>query len=339
MLDLKKIFGSTNDRKVKAMLARVARINAFEPRMKALSDDQLRAKTEEFRTRLAGGEVKLRGRSLTVGMVVHSIRNPLYADILDGLTAVLSAQGYRVVLGVSGQAPGAQEATAHSLVDRAMDALVLVAPTLPRDQVLTLATTVPTVVIGHHDVGSEYDSVVGDDVAGAALVVDHLVALGHRRIAHTSGRASGHWLLRPERVRRDGYRKAMVAHGLRDEVNVATTSYTPDGGYAAACSLLDAREPPTAIFAGSDGAATGVMRAATERRLRVPRDLSVVGYDNTTLAALPQIALTSVDQAGRELGTAAGRLALERLDGRTRSILVSESPELFVRLTTARPRA
>jgi LacI family transcriptional regulator len=207
---------------------------------------------------------------------------------------------------------------------------------MPRKQVIAIASLVPVVVVGDHDTGDEYDSVVGDDVAGAGLVIDHLTQLGHRRIAHTSAPTKpGGWMRGPEQMRAHGYDLAMRRHNLDKEIRIVETSYSEEGGYAAGHKLLAGSQPPTAIFAGADIAAFGVMRAAAELGVRIPEDLSLVGYDNTTIAALAPMDLTSVDQAGHELGASAARLLRERMDGRTRSVMTSTAPKLVARGSTA----
>ena len=118
---------------------------------------------------------------------------------------------------------------------------------------------------------------------------------------------------------------------------IAGTSFSEEDGYQAGCELLARQDRPTAIFAGADFAALGVLRAAYELGLRVPDDLSVAGYDNTTLAASAPINLTSVDQAGHDLGATAARLLIERMDGRSRSVLTSTAPRLIIRNTTVPP--
>jgi LacI family transcriptional regulator len=280
----------------------------------------------------------MRGRSFTIGLLLDNIRNPFYGDFLDGVTDALTKTDFQVLVGSGGFRAENQSRVADAMIDRAMDGLILVAPSMSRSQVIAVAKTIPTVVVGHHDTGDEYDSVVDDDRAGAALVVDHLVALGHRRIAHTTAVAPGsQWKGRLEQVRSEGYRQAMHRHGLDEAVNIAGTSYSEEGGYQAGRELLDRPGRPTAIFAGADFAALGVLRAAYELGLRIPADLSLVGYDNTTLAASAPINLTSVDQAGRDLGATAARLLGERMDGRSRSVLTSAAPQLIVRDTTGPP--
>ncbi|WP_307849648.1 LacI family DNA-binding transcriptional regulator [Qaidamihabitans albus] len=283
----------------------------------------------------------MRGKTFTVGIVLDSIRNPFFADILDGVTDELGATDYQVLLGAGGFGAEGQAKLADAMVDRRMDGLILIAPGMAKADIVQTAGHVPLVIVGHHDAADEYDSVVDDDLAGAALVVDHLVALGHRRIAHTSTtgtRASG-WSRTPDKVRSRGYREAMRRHGLAEHLTVAATSFSEEGGYQAAKELLGRPDPPTAIFAGADVAAFGVLRAAHELGLRVPEDLSLVGYDNTTTAALSPVQLTSVDQAGRTMGSTAARLLIERIDGRRHAMRAASSPTLVVRGTTAPPRA
>jgi LacI family transcriptional regulator len=199
---------------------------------------------------------------------------------------------------------------------------------------------VPTVVIGRHGKSADYDAVVDDDIMGAGLVVDHLVDLGHRRIAHIThpivGR--GRPTTMPQTVRADGYRQAMRRRGLATEIDTVSTSYSEEGGYQGARELLSRRVRPTAIFAGADVAAIGVFKAIYEAGLRVPDDVSLAGYDNTTIADLGPVSLTSVDQDGHLMGTNAARLLLERIEAkRQRSVLLSLSPTLVVRRSTAPP--
>src|ERR1700729_2257181 len=203
----------------------------------------------------------MRGRSFTIGLLIDNIRNPFYGDFLDGVTDALAKTDFQVLVGSAGFSAENQSRVADAMIDRAMDGLILIAPSMSRSQVTAVAKTIPTIVVGHHDTADEYDSVVDDDLAGAALVVDHLVALGHRRIAHTSSTGRGQWTRRPEQVRCDGYRQAMGRHGLDDAIQIASTSYSEEGGYQAGQQLLSGAGRPTAIFAGADIAAVGVLRA------------------------------------------------------------------------------
>jgi LacI family transcriptional regulator len=283
----------------------------------------------------------MRGQTYTIGLMLPDLHNPFFAQLFDGFADRLGGTDYHVLVGSSLCGTDELEVT-DALIDRGMDGLVLVAPTATQAQIDTSAAGVPMVVIGRHSRSALHDTVVDDDAAGAALVVDHLAGLGHRRIAHVEHLETDavRSAVMPNAIRARGYREAMTARGLAAEVDVVSTSYTEEGGYVAAKALLARPRRPTAIFAGADIAAMGVLTAIAEAGLSVPGDISVAGYDNTPLAAVGPISLTSVDQAGHQLGAEAARLLLERIADRNRSAsFVSTSPTLVVRRTTAPPRA
>ncbi|TXS48168.1 LacI family DNA-binding transcriptional regulator [Streptomyces sp. t39] len=302
--------------------------------------DRVRASMAALEYRPHAAARGMRGRTYTIGVLLDNIRNAFFADILDGIRDELHQSDYTVLIGAAGFDADDQARTIRSMVDRQMDGMILIAPSSPRGEVLATAKALPTVVIGHHDPSDVYDSVVDADGAGAALVVDHLVALGHRRIALVSaaGTKGSMWQLTPEAVLTDGYRQAMARHGLRAETQVLHASYSDDGGYKAGMQLLTADHPPTAIMTGADVAALGIYRATDSLGLKVPDDLSLVGYNNTAIAALSSVQLTSVDQAGHTMGSAAARMLIERVEGRRdRAMQSTMSPRLVVRRTTAEP--
>ncbi|MER6559534.1 substrate-binding domain-containing protein [Streptomyces sp. NPDC001027] len=177
-----------------------------------------------------------------------------------------------------------------------------------------------------------------DDRGGARLMVDHLVSLGHRRIEYTTHPLGG--LERPhvlaQTARLDGFVAAMRRHGL--EPDVIETSYTEEGGHRAALEALTGSTSPTAIFAGADIAALGVLRAAEERGLRAPEDLTVTVYGNVDASAIGRVSLTAVDQC-HLTGQMSARLLLERLEGRVQPVHYAVAPRLLPRGTSAAPAA
>jgi LacI family transcriptional regulator, galactose operon repressor len=281
----------------------------------------------------------LRGQTYTIGVMLPDLRNPFFPEILDGLTESLRDTDYQVLIGPSSCGGEKEEVKlTEAMIDRGMDGLVLIAPVAPRSHLDRLAGLVPTVVIGRHGRSAKYDTVADDDAAGAALVVDHLAELGHRRIAHIEHHETNPVRLTemPNAIRAQGYRQAMRARGLPDDI--VSTSYTQEGGYLGTQQLLARPQRPTAIFAGADIVAMGVLQALAEANLSVPQDISLAGYDNTTVAALGPISLTSVDQAGHQIGTTAARLLLDRIADRTRpTAQIRISPTLIPRHTTAAP--
>ncbi|MEV6107261.1 LacI family DNA-binding transcriptional regulator [Streptomyces sp. NPDC051940] len=309
----------------------------------AATREKVQRSIAELGYRPSAGARGMRGRTYTIGVMLPDIRNPFFPDILDGLTEALHDTDYQVLLGPGGCNDEPAEArVTEAMVDRGMDGMILVAPVSARPRLEQIARTVPTVVVGPHGNSAVYDTVSDDDTHGAALVVDHLVGLGHRRIAHIEHAETDPTRLAdmPNAIRARGYRRAMRAHGLGDEITIASTTYTQEGGLLGARQLLAGPRRPTAVFAGADVVALGVLEALDEAGLSVPGDISVAGYDNTTIAALRPISLTSVDQAGRQIGAEAARLLLSRIaDPERASTHVKLSPTLITRRTTAPPPA
>jgi LacI family transcriptional regulator len=284
----------------------------------------------------------MRGQTYTIGVMLPDIRNPFFADILDGITEWLGNTDYQVLLGSGCNGEQEEARVTDAMIDRGMDGMILIAPVSARARLERVASMVPSVIVGRHGHSTPYDTVTDDDIAGAALVVGHLADLGHRRIAHVDHRETDPDRLAemPNAIRAEGYRQAMRARGLGDEIAIAATTYTLEGGYLGAQQLLARTPRPTAIFAGADIVAMGVFQALAEAGLSIPTDISVAGYDNTMYAAFAPVSLTSVDQAGHQMGTNAARLLVDRIaDRHRRSTQVQISPTLVVRRTTAPPPA
>ena len=218
-------------------------------------------------------------------------------------------------------------------LDLGVDGLIVVG-TLPDPAALgAVAERLPVVVAGAREPGLPgVDVVANDDEHGARLVTEHLIGLGHRRIAHIAGYGA------VGELRRRSFEATMRAHGLAEEAVVEASDLTEEGGYRTTVRLLSRPDRPTAVFAFNDIAAIGAVSAAEELGLSVPRDLSVVGYDNTSIARLRHVWLTTVDNASHEVGRRAARCLLDRFEGRGgegRTDLAA--PVLEIRGTTAGP--
>ncbi|WP_432536928.1 LacI family DNA-binding transcriptional regulator [Kineococcus arenarius] len=268
-------------------------------------------------------------RTRTVGVVLDDLRNPWFVDLLDGLRPVLTAVGLRPVLADTNAEPRA----AGDLVRLRVDGLVVVGT---RDDVTAVeeaAAAVPTVLAGTRDaLGPPADLVADDGEAGVRLVVEHLAALGHRHLAHVAGAGA------VGALRRDAFERAARTGGLT--ATVAAADMTEDGGHRAALRLLRRPQRPTAVLAANDVSALGVLAAADELGLRVPQDVSVAGYDDTSLAALRRVSLTSVDNRSREVGRRAGELLLQRMaDPATAPRTELLLPRLVPRRSTGAPGA
>ena len=274
-------------------------------------------------------------RSYHVGVLVSDLHNVFFAEILDGIGAVAVGEGYRVLMVTGNRDPQAEARALESLLELRADAIILLGARLDPALVAAAGREVPLAEVGSGRRVPGVDWIGDDDVRGAELAVEHLAGLGHRRIAHVDGGPGA-----GAAERRRGYEAAMVRLGLGEQVQVAEADFTDEGGYAGALRLLAAEPRPTAIFAGNDLAAVGVLNAVQEAGLRLPEDVSLVGYDNTALAALRHIALTTIHQPRRGMGETAMRAVLRRLErpGAAARRLVLE-PSLVLRSTTAPAKA
>jgi LacI family transcriptional regulator len=281
----------------------------------------------------------MRGSTFTVGMLVSDIENPFFNLLSDGAISVFAPSGYELLIAPSGYSAAEQVAAIDALIDHQMDGLILVAPVISSDELARVASAVPVVVVGQHGGSDLLDTVAGDDRLGAAAVVDHLVELGHERIAFVTNRREQADPLRPESVRLEGFLEAMKRHGLSDTAVVIDGSWSMDGGRDAARAIEAIDPRPTAVHAGADVVAFGVLSAWWDDGLRVPEDFSLVGYDNSRTSSIGPISLTTVDQSGREMGARAGELLLERIAGRADAVHELLEPRLVVRATTAQRKA
>ncbi|HEY8718199.1 LacI family DNA-binding transcriptional regulator [Pengzhenrongella sp.] len=280
------------------------------------------------------GARAMRGRSYTIGVVALELSSPFRAEVAQAISAELVHTPFQDIIVTGDTSAGRQKRIIEALLDRQVDGLVLVAPWLDVSWIQKVASQVPVVAVALHGDPQNFDTVVDDDRLGAELVVDHLSSLGHQRIAHTSmpPAPTGGGFVLSHTARAEGYVQAMERRGLRPDV--VETFYSEEGGYRAGVEALSRADRPTAIFAGADIAALGVLRAAEELGLRVPEDLSVVGYDNIYVSTIKRVSLTTVDQSGQLTGAASARLLLERIEGRLAPSRYVVAPRLLTRSTS-----
>jgi DNA-binding LacI/PurR family transcriptional regulator len=272
-------------------------------------------------------------RTNLFGVLLSDLHNPFFAEVIDGLRAEAEAHGYRVIISTGDRAAPSEAQALETLLELRTDGLILASGAIDMEVVTAASNEIPTVLAARHARGTGVDSVANDDTEGATLAVEHLAALGHQRIAHISGGGGA-----GARDRRRGYLRAMKRLGLEAYARVVPGSYTEQGGSEGAAALIEDGERPTAIFAANDLAAVGALGALAERGVRVPDEVSLVGYDNTALAAVRRINLTTIDQPRPEIGRTAVSLLLERIEARRETVRhVLIPPSLVVRGTTAPP--
>ena len=216
----------------------------------------------------------------------------------------------------------------ETLLDFRCEALILLGPDAPDDDLGRLAAQVPCVAVGRMVGDADVDVVRPADDVGVDAALHHLIGLGHRRIAFVDGGRGA-----VAAVRRRGYRQAMRRAGL--EPQVIAGDHTEEGGIRAGRALAGAADRPTAVMASNDRLAVGLMDAFVRAGLDVPGDVSLVGYDDSTLSRLVHIDLTTVNQDAPAQARNAVQAAVSRLDqGRTERQELILVPRLVVRGST-----
>lgn len=274
-------------------------------------------------------------RSNTVGVLLNDLSNPWFVDLLAGLATTLHSGDLSPILADSLTDHRIGVSAVEKLLGQDVDGLVVVGTTNEEDALLAASAEVPVVLAGTRDPDPlRGDIVVNDDFAGAHTAARHLIDLGHTRIGHLTG---------PGRIgalRREGFQSALADAGLDPDAYIETGGRSEESGYAAARRLLSRADRPTAILAFNDVAAIGAISAADDLGLWVPQDVSLVGYDNTYLARIRHISLTSVDNGNFGVGVQAGRYLIERLANPGLAQRIHLVPtSLEVRGSTAAPPA
>ena len=258
----------------------------------------------------------MRGKTFSIGMLLVEMQNPFLASVVEGAKAELRKENYQTLIGVGDAKSAIERSLIDSMIDLRMDGLLLVAPRISGSALARYASQRPIVVVGHHEASATaFDTVNSDDAAGAKTATEALIA---------SGCKSVHMVSLPRlndagdvfAVRERGYLAAMTAAGLSDKAHIWRIRERPNGPGEPLASIFDNRPLPDGLFCWSDIHAIDIMNAAHERGVAVPSQLSVVGYDNTPVSAMPLVSLSSMDQCGEKLGQQAARLLLSRIAGR-----------------------
>ncbi|WP_298323878.1 LacI family DNA-binding transcriptional regulator [Haloactinopolyspora sp.] len=281
-----------------------------------------------------------RSTTSTIGLVVADIRSQFYPDLVASIQSAAEAAGYTLVLGSSGDDPDRELDIIRSMAHRQVDGVVLVAVRSESDHIEYLRRRGIQIVLASRDLPELVaDTVVVDSFAGARTAVRHLRELGHRRLAHVTGEAS----VKPFADRRRGFEvETADLTGDGPGLPVEVTTSTLEGGRAATHRLLDVSDPPTGVFFASDTMALGGLMACADLGLRVPDDVSFVGFDNVAVGELPGIGLTTIDSDAVRVGEQATELLLKRMLAATGTeaepVLVTRPAELVVRTSAAPPR-
>jgi LacI family transcriptional regulator len=284
-----------------------------------------------YRPNLVAQELA-RGRSQAIGVLPQGIANPFYGQVLKGVEQGLRRSDYHPLF-ASGEEEEAE--ALDQLLSHRVDALIVIGGHLPEAELARLSQRIPLVAIGRRIAGLEHRCLRVENREGAQEATRHLLEQGHRRIAHITG-VPGH----PDAIaRREGYQEALASAGLPlDPGLIVEGDFEERTGLEATEKLVAAGIPFTAIFAGNDRMAYGAGLTLLRRGLQVPRDVSLIGFDDQPSAAYAWPPLTTMRQPAVEMGVAAARALLDELQGRGWA-LPSFRTELVRRESTAPPAA
>jgi len=270
----------------------------------------------------------------TFGMLIPNNSNPYFAEVLRGVELRCFAAGYNVILCNSNDDPKRQASHLRVLAEKRVDGLVLVSCNRDAGLMDIMGELkIPVVLLDREINGVACDLVEVDHLVGGLIATQHLLALGHPRVACLSGPAG----LSVSSQRRAGWKQALAQAGVeREPGDLARGDFSPRGGYLAMQTLLKHDPRPTAVFVCNDLMAFGALAAAREAGIEVPGQLSIVSYDDIELAAYAVPPLTTVVQPKLQIGTLAAEMLLDRVDGKfgpPRQVMLE--PLLKLRASTA----
>lgn len=274
------------------------------------------------------------GRSRMIGVVLPDITNPVFPPILGGIEAVLEQEGYVAIVANATSDAARQRLLVERLAARQVDGMILA--TVTRNDPLVEVITnrkIPVVLVNRSESKCAAPAVFSNDARGMAIATEHLVTLGHRRIAHLGGPltySTGH-------DRRAGFLAAAAEFGIESPPVVSAGAYSREAGREAAKRLLAENPDITAIVAANDLLAVGCLDAFREKGLRCPQDVSLVGHNDMPLMDALSPPVTTVRIQHHEMGQEAARLMLRSLAGQSENLQVMLLPTLIVRQSTCPP--
>lgn len=270
-----------------------------------------------------------RGKTGIVGLIVTTLQDSFFDAVVKELNEVLALHGYFLAVSVS---TGIGSDEAHYLIqeDR-VDGLILLSPMEEDNYIVELKRrNIPYVLIDNQKPENDAFSVTIDNYKGGYAATKHLLDLGHTSIAHLSG----HDMFRSTRERRSGFLQALEEKGLAP-FDMITGDFEIDFGYDTCRKWLREGRLPSAVFAGDDNIALGVVNALMQEGIRVPEQVAIVGYDDQHISSKLHPHLTTVRQPADRIGLAAADMLLKRMDGTMkRGSNVRIDPELIVREST-----
>lgn len=277
-------------------------------------------------------------RTHTLGMMIPNNSNPYFAEVIQGIEDASFKLGYNIILCNSYDDPKKQAAYIRVLMEKRIDGLILVSSGTDEDLTELLANEgIPKVLVDREVAGVTADLIEADHVQGSYDATRYLISLGHKKIACVAGPKT----LLPSGGRVTGYLRALQEAGISFNPDYLIHSdFTSQGGFNAFQELLSKADRPTAIFASNDLMAIGGICAANQANVKIPQQLSVVGYDDIALASFSTPPLTTISQPKHTIGQLTAQILVDRI-ARPEAPMRREmlSSQLIVRQSTAAPES
>lgn len=268
-----------------------------------------------------------------VGVIIPTLDHAIYARMVDGLQDRLAASGMSVIINTASFDPERERVQARNLVGRGIEAIVLVGAEHHADLVQELRRAGVVQVNTYTNDAGTSDAAVGfDNCHSASLAARYLLDLGHRRFGMIAGVTNGN---DRARLRRTGFVETLSSAGiLPEDIVVVEETYTIDRGRSGMQYLMQTYPRPTAIFCGSDILAVGAVKYCAAAKIDVPKDVSVLGFDNLEITQLITPALSTLDVPAREMGEAAAKIIIESKERPPNALIVPLQTRLIVREST-----
>lgn len=271
----------------------------------------------------------------TIGMLIPNCSNPYFAEIVRSVEDHCFGAGYTLILCNTDDDPHRQSTYLQVLSEKRIDGMIIISTGEDKDLLRMLqGLQIPTVLLDREIDHVNCDLVETAHLQGGQMATDHLIALGHRRIACLAGPAN----LNSSAQRIEGWRSTLAKAGLTEESSELLwhSDFSSQGGFNTMKAILASAQVPTAVFVCNDLMSIGALSAAHEAGVQVPQDMSLIGFDDIELAKFSSPALTTMAQPKRRIGVAAVDMLLERIQGgRVQARQVILRPELIVRHSTS----
>ncbi len=312
-------------------LATVSRVINNKPKVSDRTRERVRSAMEELGYRPNSIAQSLASkRSKSIGVLISELNGPFYGPMMTSIETAFRAHNIHVVFAAGHSKESTEKDGINFLLSRNVDALILYVEAVSDDFLVDLNNSgTPVILIGREVPSLEAQSITLDNFTGSKSAVEHLLTRGHRQIAYVSGPM---WK-QDAQARYDGYLKAHDdATVLVNDKLFLEGDFQPQCGYDSVMKLLDSHEKFTAVVCANDEMASGAMRALYEKKIRIPEDIALIGFDNVVHSQFLSPALTTVNYPVERLARSAAKLLLSRLyDVSTGPVVISFTPELLIR--------